>query len=282
MKAQHKEFIANEIKVLKQHQSQKKLATRAGVSPATITQIVKGNWELIKDELWLKVKAKLNIDWAWQLAPTDNLTIFYNLVKTAQEQSESICISDKSGVGKTTAFKHYQNTNAKVILIECKNYWSKKSFARHQLLACGLDDSGTTEEMIEAFENHLYKLKGAVVIYDQFDKLKEPQKDLFMDYYNELDSHCGFVLSGVKALKIQETKGCRRDKMGYRERFSRYGSKFIQGNPISKKDVTKICESNGVTNKEVISDIYEDCYGDLRRVKRLIKAYFIEQKEIHA
>ncbi len=38
------------------------------------TEVVK--WNLIKEEMWLKVKSKLNIDWDWQLAKTQNLIIF--------------------------------------------------------------------------------------------------------------------------------------------------------------------------------------------------------------
>ena len=278
METQHKEFIVKELNFLIKKQSANKVANKAKVSSATISQMVNNNWDLIKDEMWLKVKSNLDINWNWALAQTSNLILLNDLLKKAQKGSMSVCVSDNAGLGKTTAYKFYAKVKPNVILIECKNYWSKKSFARHQLIAAGLEDGGTTEEMIERFSDHLGKLNKPLIIYDQFDKLKEPQKDLFMDYYNDHDGHCAFVLSGVKALKKMEENGYKRNKMGYRERYSRYGSKFISINKISLDDVTKVCNANGVTDKELIQEIYNGSLGDFRRVKREIEKHFLSQE----
>lgn len=279
MKKEHKDFIVNELNFLKEKSSANKVAVQAKVSPANISQMINGNWDLISDSLWAKVKVNLNINWDWQIAQTTNLKTITDLLKAAQNAGMSICISDREGLGKTVGYEYYKRNNPNVILIRCKNYWSKKSFARHQLLACGLPDEGTTEEMIERFQEHLTSLNDPIVIQDQFDKLKEPQKDLFMDYYNELDGECAFVLSGVPHLKKQEESGYKKNKMGYRERFSRYGSKFIALDKLSLKDVKAMCVINGVTDPEVIQDIFESCLGDGRRVKRLVQQYFLQEAE---
>jgi len=241
--------------------------------------MINHNWDLIRDEMWLKVKVNLNINWSWVIAETQNLELINDLLSKTQKGSMSICIADKAGLGKTTAFEYYKKRHNNVILIRCKNYWSKKSFARHQLIACGLEAGGTTEEMIERFQDHLAQQIKPIVIYDQYDKLKEPQKDLFMDYYNELDGYCGFVLSGVPALRKQEENGYKRNKMGYRERFSRYGSKFINLNKYNLQDVGKICIANGISDKEIIEDVFENSLGDGRRIKREIEKYFLTQAE---
>ena len=70
----------------------------------------------------------------------------------------TICISHDAGTGKSHAYKQLVREYNNVILIECKNYWTKRSFCREQLRACGLDASGTTEQMIEKFMNHLKTL----------------------------------------------------------------------------------------------------------------------------
>lgn len=279
MKTIHKEFIANEIAELVAKSSANKVAVKAKVSSANISQIKNKNWQHISDALWAKVKVNLNISWDWQIAETQNQRTIHELLSDAQQMGMSICISFKQGAGKTTGYKTYAKNNTNVILIECKNYWSKKSFARHQLLACGLPDEGTTEEMIERFHEYLKSVQNPIVIYDQFDKLKEVQKDLFMDNFNELDENCAFVLSGVPHLKIQEEKGYRRNKMGYRERFSRYGSKFIPLDDYSFKDVAAICMANGISDKEVIQNIYENCANDGRRIKRLVQKYFLTEAQ---
>lgn len=275
----YKEFITNEVEELVAKSSANKVAVKAKVSPANISQIRNKNWDHISDALWIKVKVNLNISWNWQIAKTQNQKTIHDLLSDAQQMGMSICISHAQGAGKTTGYKTYQKENRNVILVECKNYWSKKSFARHQLLACGLADEGTTEEMIEKFQNHLKKLQNAIVIYDQFDKLKEPQKDLFMDNFNELDENCAFVLSGVPHLKIQEEKGYKRNKMGYRERFSRYGSKFIGLDNFSYKDVDAICRINGISDKDAIDYIFDECENDGRRIKRLVQKYFLTEAQ---
>ena len=279
MQTEHKKFIVEELNALCDNLSQKKIAKRAMVSEATISQMRNGNWDLIRDEMWSKVKVNLSINWSWVSADTSNLLLLKDLMTKAQKHSMSMCVSDRQGMGKTHAYKEYHRNNKNVILIRCKNSWKQKSFARHQLIACGLETGGTTEEMIDRFTDYLKNVPKALVMYDQFDKLKDSQKDLFMDFYDDLDGNTGFILSGV-SLEKQEKKGCSLNKMGYRERFSRYGSKFIHLNTNTIKDVTKICVANGVSEKEIIADIFDDCMGDLRRVKRLIERYFIEQSEI--
>lgn len=42
--------------------SQNKVATKCGVSSATISQMMNGNWELIKAEMWQKVAQSLTIN----------------------------------------------------------------------------------------------------------------------------------------------------------------------------------------------------------------------------
>lgn len=279
MKKIHKEFIANEIETLVEKTSANKVAVKAKVSSANISQIRNKNWDLISDALWAKVKVNLNISWNWQIANTQNQNTIHTLLKDAQNEGMSICISFKQGSGKTTGYKTYQRDNKNVILIQCKNYWSKKSFARHQLLACGLPDEGTIEEMIEKFNEHLSKLSKAIVIYDQFDKLKEPHKDLFMDNFDAQDENCAFVISGVPHLKVQERKGYQKNKMGYRERYSRYGSKFISLDDFNLKDVTAICIANGITDADVIEHVFDECENDGRRIKRLVQKYFLTEAQ---
>jgi DNA transposition AAA+ family ATPase len=114
-----------------------------------------------------------------------------------------------------------------------------------------------------------------LIIIDQMDKLKDAQMDLFMDFYNDLSGHCGFVLSGVPALKKRVLSGVNRDKIGYAELWSRVGRKFIELDKTSKKDVQLICEANGVKDAMVISEAYNACGGDLRTVRRHIEHYFL-------
>ncbi|MCT4647600.1 MAG: AAA family ATPase [Carboxylicivirga sp.] len=279
MNTSHKNCIVAELEALARKESQSKIARRAGVSTATISQMINQNWELIRDEMWQKVKINLHIDWAWQTAETTNLKALNQLLTAAQKRSMSIAISHNAGAGKSHTYRLYSRTFENVIYVECKNYWTKKSYARQLCTACGVSDSGTVEQLIERFIATMKSMNKALVIIDQVDKLKDSQLDLFMDFYNELDGHCGFVLSGVPALKRRIERGCQLDKIGYKELRSRIGRKYIQLANVSENDVTAVCKANGVNDEQVINEIYNTCEGDLRRVRRSIDQYFL-MKEI--
>lgn len=266
-----KHEILREIKKLTAKDSQNKVAKRAGVSSATISQMVNENWALIKDEMWARVRTNLRIDLGWQTAQTKNKKILDDLVGAAHSMSMSIAICNQAGSGKSHAYKEYFRSHSNVIYVECCNYWSKKIFSVKLLQAVGVKESGKTHENIEQFIEELKKMERPVVLFDQFDKLKDPQLDLFMDFYNSLEGHCGFVLSGVPALKKRILRGVQNNKIGYAELYSRIGRKFIALDALTLKDVTAICTENGVTDSEVIQHIYADCDDDLRRVRRSIE-----------
>ena len=263
-----KTTIANEIKALAEKTSQNKVATKAGVSSATISQILNNKWELIADEMWRKIQTNLNIVLGWNIAQTNNLTELCSLLEAVQSRHLAIGIAYNAGAGKSVAYKRHAREKSNVIYIECKNYWTKKSYVKHLCKACGLKSSITTEDMIEDFQSHVSTLQSPLIIIDQFDKLKDGSMDLFMDLYNALEGHCGFVLSGVPALEKRILRGVQHDKIGYRELYSRIGRKFIKLQELSLKDVAAICEANGVTDKEDIKYIFKNSEGDIRRVRR--------------
>jgi len=273
-----KQKIVNELEKLVAKSSQKKVANKAGISNATISQMVNGKWELIADEMWRKVSVTLRIEDSWNTAVTSNFKLITELVGASKQLHMSIGISYDAGHGKSHAYKAFERMNQNVIYVECKNYWSKKSYVKALLTACGMEVFGTTEEMIEAFIGHVMELEAPIIIIDQMDKLKDPQMDLFMDFYNDLYNHCGFVLSGVPALKKRVLKGVQRDKIGYCELWSRIGRKFIALDPTSFQDVQLICKANGVDDEDVIERAYAESQGDIRRVRRSVEQYFLLQK----
>ena len=268
--------IAQEVKNLSSKSSQKKVANEAGVSSATISQMINGNWDLISADMWQIVQANLHLNTDWQNATTTNFQMLNYYLSYAQQEGISIAISEDAGRGKTHAYRHYKRHNDNVVHLECKNIWTKKTYIKSLLMAAGLQPVGNIQEMVERLIKHLKTSHNPLVIIDQFDKLKDPQLDLFMDMYNDLDGNCGFVLSGVKALRKKILNGVNRDKIGYAELYSRIGRKFISLKPITLKDVRLICNANAIVEPDIVEYIYANSEGDLRRVKRDIE---IQQKQ---
>ncbi|WP_055394825.1 AAA family ATPase [Flagellimonas eckloniae] len=263
--------IADEVARQAKKTSQAKVANRARVSAAIINQIINKKWSTISVDMFKSIEVNLRMDFSWKSAPTSNLLLLTQLIKNAHDNSISIAISENAGRGKTHAYRQYVKNHDNVIHLECANSWTKKSYMKHLMAAAGLNNSGTLEFLVETFIKKLKGMHRPIVIIDQFDKLKDSQMDLFMDFYNELDGYCAFVLSGVKALEKRVMNGVNRDKIGYAEMYSRIGRKFIGLDPISKSDVRKVCNANDIFDAETIGYIYANSDGDMRRVKRDIE-----------
>ena len=273
---QEKTRIAIEVKSLAEKSSQVAVSLEAKVSNATISQIINNKHELVSPEMFMAVKANLHLDFTWNNANTANYLLIKQLLDYSKENSTSHAISEDAGRGKTNAFRRYKRQNKNVVLIECQNFWTKKSYMKAILAACGLREFGTLQEMVYRFIKHLKSKHCPLVIIDQFDKLKDPQMDLFMDFYNELDGYCGFILSGVRALEKKIKNGVHREKIGYAELYSRINRKFIRLDAVTKADVRKICHANNVFDIDQVDYIYDCCEGDLRRVKTDVE---IQQKQ---
>lgn len=280
MNTNQKNTIVAELKVLIKKDSQNKLARQASVSSATISQMVNNKWELIADEMWRKVQVSLRIDPNWNTADIANYKMLNALMYNAQRQSMSVAISHNAGAGKSHSYQAYKRRMDGVTYLECKTYWTRKNYMRNLCNACGLDDKGGIDVLVERFVTYLQGLEKPFVIIDQLDKLNDSSLDLFMDFYNELDGYCGFLVSGVPALRKRILRGCQLDKSGYKEFYSRVGKTFIQLDDIKLKDVRLICEANGVNEEEVIQHIYNICEGDLRRVRREIEKHFLRLKKV--
>lgn len=279
MTNENKLKIVEELKALSQKDSQNRVAKKAGISSATISQMINKNWDLIKDEMWRKVQVNLHLDFLWQTANTQNLQSIVQMLGGVQANSMSIAISQSAGIGKSHSYKYYTRQQKNVILVECKNYWTKRTYVKNLMSSSGLEVFGTTEELIERFIDYVKGLEKPLVIIDQADKLKDPSLDLFMDFYNELDGHCGFLLSGVPALEKRILKGVQKDKIGYCELYSRIGRKFIPLKKVSATDVEAICMANGIDDADLIDAIWIQCDGDLRRVKREVEKYYLIHKK---
>jgi len=278
MEQLQKQQITSAIVEMTARISQNRIAYRSGVSPTTISQIVNNNWSLIRDELWRKIQNNLKIDLNWNHAETSNFKTLMIFLSAAQERSLSIAISEREGHSKSHSYKYYERVNENVIYVECKTSWTKKQYVQSLLRSSGLQSDGTVGELIDNFVDHVRGLQKPIIIIDQADKLKDPQLDLFMDFYNDLEGHCAFILSGVPALEKRILKGVQRDKIGYREMYSRIGRKFVKLHKTTLEDVQSVCNANGCTDEDFQIEIFNKCEGDMRRVRRMIDQWFLTNK----
>ena len=275
MTIKQRKIITAELKQLVARTSANRVAAQIGISSAAISQIVNENWEMIGIKTWLLIETKLKLDSKWKSADTSNFEALQNLLSNCQDNSLALAVVSEAGIGKSHGYRSYAREHDNVIHVECANYWSKREYIHRLLEAAGLKKYGTNSEMVARFINHLNTTPNPLVIIDQFDKLREPSLDLFMDLYNETHNKCGFILSGVRAMEKRIRNGVTRNKIGYNELFSRIGRTFIKLASLSQADVAMICQANGLEDDDEIIAIYNSCEGDIRRVRRSVERWHL-------
>ena len=282
MKNEEKHLIVAELKIRLRKESQNVLAAKYAISSATLSQMMNENWTLIADKMWRRVMIALKMDFNWNTAETKNFKMLVSLMQNLKSRSLSAAVAHNAGTGKSHTYKYFERAVPNVFYIECKTYWSRKNYMKNLLQNSGLSGEGNIDEMVKRFVENLEGMEAPLQIIDQLDKLSDSSLDLFMDFYNDLNGYCGFLISGVPALKKRILRGIQRDKSGYKEFYSRIGSNFIYLDEISKPDVALICKANGVDDPEKITEIFNTCDGDLRRVKRDVEKYFMTKPKTAA
>lgn len=245
-----------------------------GVSNASISQILNGNWDLISDEMWQSIAAQ--IGWSqntWVTVKTRDFKYITNFLKDAQAHANVFALIGEAGSGKTHASKKYVDDNKNAFMLCCNEYWNRKFFLFELLSAMGRDGGGmTVAEMMQEAVMTLKKIKNPLIIMDEADKLKDEVLYFFITLYNQLEDHCGIVMVATDHLEKRINRGVKLNKKGYKEIFSRIGRKPIRLHGVGSTDVVQICTENGITDKADMKNIVEGCENDLRRVKRSIHA----------
>jgi len=276
MKTTDKKQIQEQlITYVSRYESQNEAAkSLRGVSAATISQIINNNWELIKDEMWRNIAAQIDFKKSdWETVDTRDYKLTTQLLTDAQLTAQVYAVTGSAGTGKSTALKNYQSKTKRAYMLTCAEYWNRKYFLAELLAKMGRDNTGlTVAEMMQEVVYNLKRRETPLIILDEADKLTDQVLYFFITLYNELEGHCGLVLFGTDHLAKRIKKGVRLNKKGYEEIYSRIGRKFVELHGLGYTDCVQICVANGVEDKNIIKQVFEDCEGDIRRIKRKIHA----------
>lgn len=256
--------------------SQNKAAVALQVSSATVSQMLKNNWDNIADEMWRKVKSNMTNPTSqteWQTVNTSDFNELTKILTDAQSNSMAMGVIGEAGSGKTVTMKHYAANNKNAFLLDCNEYWNRKLFLGELLKEMGFDYSGlTVGEMMNEAVSRLKSKELPLIMMNEADKLTDQVFYFFITLYNRLEDDCGIILIATDHLRKRLDRGRKLNKKGYNEIFSRIGRKFIELDGVTYADVHKICIANGITDVALIKKVWNDCESDLRRVKRKIHA----------
>ena len=276
MENQTKSAISETLKsYIARYESQNKAANSLkGVSSATISQMINGNWEQIKDDMWRNVAAQVGYnETEWVAVETRDFRILTQLLQDSQMYSNVFAVTGAAGTGKTFTLRQYAAKNRRTYLLNCAEFWNKKMFLQELLASMGRDGAGSSvAEMMYEIVLELKRQDNPIIILDEADKLSDLVLYFFITLYNQLEDQAGIILCATNFLDKRIKRGVKRNTKGYNEIYSRIGRKCVELKGLSQTDIAAVCRANGIDQDKQISEVIADCDGDLRMVKRRIHA----------
>jgi len=274
MEQKEKELIASRLReyCAAQGGQNKAANTLKGVSAATISKILNGDWDTIADGMWHNVSKQISSSAeGWSLVGTSVYEELTELLGCAQQDSQVMAIVGSAGCGKSATIRQYASTHDEVTAIVCSEYQNRTSWLSAVMEAMGLDPRGlSVAEKIGQIVRRLKRADKPLLILDEADKMSDQVLYFFVTLYNELEGHCGVVLCATQYLDKRLVRGLRSGRKGYEEVYSRIGRQCIQLSVLSPEDISLVCVANGITGDRKVRKIADEAECDLRRVRRAV------------
>lgn len=276
--------------------SYRAVASKCRLSEATISQLRKGSYAAEGDDVYVTIALALGFNFdggEWKIAQTTNFDIIAETFNAAKREHIFIGISWKAGSGKTAAANAFlaQNRRNGVFKLTCRE-WTGRTLLTEIAREIGAEMprgyasiSALYDAIAAAVKRmaHIHPL----IILDQANSLKPSALRTLIDLDNDCADILGLVAMGTENLEYEIKRGVRLNRTGYDEVDSRFGRKYIRLIGATLADARKICEANGVVDRDLQKQIFDECspvrvmvdggsqqvtvIEDMRRLKRIIK-----------
>ncbi len=277
MTQQEKQQITDSVQqyVDKYGSQNKAVQSLTGISAATLSQLLKGKWDNISDEMWRNVGAQ--VGWSknegWTIVQTAAYQEMTFAMDDAKRWKNVTWVVGDAGCGKTTSAKLFSEQNRESFYLLCSEDMKKSDFVREIARRIGLRTSGySIRELLDRIIESVVQMDSPLLIFDEADKLPERVFHYFIDLYNRLEDKCGIVFFSTSYIKRRMQMGLRYNKCGYNEIHSRIGRKFFDVEATTSRDVFIVCTANGL-NEQQTHEVVKDAEAyefDLRRVKKAV------------
>ena len=259
-----------------------------GVSSATVSQLCNGKYELISDEMFVRIATQIGFAFdSWNLHEGKTFKEITFTLSDAQAYKNVTWIVGDAGCGKTTAAIEYRRTHRNVFYILCSEDMRRSDFVREIAKQVGAPtDTTNLRDILENAISMISFLGNPLLVFDEGDKLTDSVFNYFISIYNRLEGHAGIVFLSTDYIKRRMEAGLRYNKKGYKEINSRIGRRFFDVSPTEENDIYAICQANNLTDRADIEEVIKDAKrsdNDLRRVKRCIhrQKRIIEAKRVN-
>jgi len=247
--------------------SQNQCAETLNVSAATITNLLKDNFDLVNEPILLKIKSYFYTK-NWTAIETSNFVTIQDSCKDARENNKMIGIIGFAGAGKTFALRHYYENHALTYLVTCSRSMKTKQFLAEVLRSLGINFLASDYEMTKRIIDELNKKNTPIILIDEASKLSPNSLMYIQDIWDGIEGNGGIILAGVEYLLTNIKKGSDRNKIGMPEIYSRVNQWISLVEPL-KSEITSLCKNNGIVDKEMIKGLYR--LGNFRLIRNAIQ-----------
>lgn len=270
---ERKRQISDAVRKAVENSSYDRLSIQIGkvASGATLNKMSNGRWDLIKDEMWNRVAARLGVRTEWQTAETAFLRDICGFMGDAQLYRDNFWVTAKAGSGKTEAVNYYRGTHKNVFVVSCRDYTKRELvYLLSSTLGIQRKVGMRYREMEDAMIRRIQELDTPLLVFDEADKLKEDALKFLIVLYNEV-KNAGFFCCSTPA--VEDYMRSFRRRRGGDEVFSRFGGQLVLVATPDEYDVEAVARANYVTQDAAIGRIRkvaQETGFDMRAVRKAV------------
>lgn len=250
--------------------SAENFARRFNINGSVFSRLLKGEIDgLLSDAKWLNIGRVLNVSLkqdTWKIVKTDVFNAIESDLINCQEHGISLMFVDECEIGKTVAAKYLSQKMKNVFYVDCSQSKRKTQFIKAIASTLGIETTGRIAEIKANIKYYLSLMEKPVVIFDEAGDLDYAAFLEVKEFWNAAEYNCGFYLIGADGLEAKIKRGIGNKKVGYREIFSRFGSKYMSIVPTEKtakqafyiKLITDVVSAN-TNDKSKVQQIVKKC-----------------------
>ncbi|MGP1606448.1 MAG: AAA family ATPase [Moraxella sp.] len=262
------------VSLLRQHMqdtglSQAKIATIFGVSPAVVSQYLKGIYTgdvAAIDEkvvqMLQRAKDKAG-DIKSNFVPTETAKKIIDVCGMAHTMNDINLVIGEAGLGKTVALKHYADNTAGVVFVEVEPTFSPKIMLMELCQKLGINPSRNNHDNISAITE---KLKGSerLIIIDEAELLSYKCLEIIRRIHDM--TGVGVVLAGMPRLR----RNLRGKSGEYKQLYSRIGFACDIKDKLPDSDLDLLIKTAFGTD-EFTQQLRTASHGNARRLNKLLR-----------
>lgn len=245
-------------------------AKQWGIHYSVFSRILNGQISgVLADGRWLEIGRELGVglhEKNWNTARTAVFNQIEEDVLFCQQYSKAMIYVDECEIGKTHTAKYLSRTLRNCFYLDCSQAKTRQQFVRKLAKTIGVDMVGGYVNVKDNIKYYLQVTTSPIIIIDEAGDLDYNAFLELKEFWNATEGSCGWYMIGADGLREKLRKGIENKKVGYRELFSRFSSKYSSTVPAGKQEKLAFYKrligdvlAVNMTDKSMMGEIINKC-----------------------